>query len=221
MNLANKQGRLDVLISSTDKNFMVPVGGSIVYAPKKKDVVEKINKFYPGRASSSPLMDLFLTYLQMGEISMRSLLKERKQNFDYLKENLQKLAAKHGERVLEVKDNRISLACTLTNLNKTIFEPKKIDATFFGSYLFSRRVSGVRVVALSKGKLQAFTEDLKFENYGSHCENYPHLPVFTAAAAMGQTRQEIDLFLSRLDEAFEHFKRQAVAEESKEEINQN
>jgi O-phospho-L-seryl-tRNASec:L-selenocysteinyl-tRNA synthase len=36
---AIKNGRVDALISSTDKNFMVPVGGSIIYAPKKKDLV--------------------------------------------------------------------------------------------------------------------------------------------------------------------------------------
>ena len=74
LNTANKKGKLDVLISSTDKNFMVPVGGSIIYSPKKKDLVEKINKFYPGRASSSPLMDLFLTFLQCGETNLKSLL---------------------------------------------------------------------------------------------------------------------------------------------------
>lgn len=78
LNLAHKQGRLDVLISSTDKNFMVPVGGSIIYAPVKKHLCEKINKFYPGRASASPLMDLFLTYLQMGESTLKGLLAERK-----------------------------------------------------------------------------------------------------------------------------------------------
>ena len=77
-----------MLISSTDKNFMVPVGGSIIYAPIKKYLVEKINKFYPGRASASPLMDLFLTLLQMGEVNLRRLLNERKQNFAYLKEKL-------------------------------------------------------------------------------------------------------------------------------------
>ena len=55
-------------------------------SPKKKDIVEKINKFYPGRASSSPLMDLFLTYLQCGEINFKSLLQERKANYTYLKE---------------------------------------------------------------------------------------------------------------------------------------
>jgi len=73
--LASQKGNLDVLISSTDKNFMVPVGGSLIYSPKKKDLVDKINKFYPGRASGSPIIDLFLTYLQMGEVTFKQLLK--------------------------------------------------------------------------------------------------------------------------------------------------
>ena len=29
---ANKVGKVDVIISSTDKNFMVPVGGSLIYS---------------------------------------------------------------------------------------------------------------------------------------------------------------------------------------------
>lgn len=57
---------MDALISSTDKNFMVPVGGSVIYSHKKKDLIEKINKFYPGRASAGPTLDLFITFLQMG-----------------------------------------------------------------------------------------------------------------------------------------------------------
>jgi len=58
--------RVDAIISSTDKNFMVPVGGSVIYSQQKKGLVEKINKFYPGRASSGPIIDLFLTFLEMG-----------------------------------------------------------------------------------------------------------------------------------------------------------
>jgi O-phospho-L-seryl-tRNASec:L-selenocysteinyl-tRNA synthase len=60
---AIKVGRVDALISSTDKNFMVPVGGSVIYSHKKKDLIDKINKFYPGRASGGPIIDLFLTFL--------------------------------------------------------------------------------------------------------------------------------------------------------------
>jgi len=138
---------------------MVPVGGSIIYAPVKKHLVEKINKFYPGRASAGPLMDLFLTYLQMGEVTLRSLLNERKQNYVYLKEQLTRVAEKHGERVLSTPRNKISMACTLTTLNATVFLPNGINATYFGSYLFSRRVSGVRVVNSSNGKLQAIASE--------------------------------------------------------------
>ena len=73
-----KKGRLDVLVSSTDKNFMVPVGGSIVYSPHKKQIVDKVSKMYPGRASAAPIIDLFVTLLSMGETVLKQLLKERK-----------------------------------------------------------------------------------------------------------------------------------------------
>jgi O-phospho-L-seryl-tRNASec:L-selenocysteinyl-tRNA synthase len=67
---------------------MVPVGGSIIYSPvlnKKENFIEIINNLYPGRASGAPIIDLFITFLEMGEINLRLLLKERKLNFQYLK----------------------------------------------------------------------------------------------------------------------------------------
>ena len=45
-------------------------------------------------------------------------------------------------------------------------------------------------------------------NYGSHSQAYPHLPYFTAAASIGQTKTDIDLFIVRIREAFEHFYKQ-------------
>jgi len=62
----------------------------------------------------------------------------------------------------------------------------------------------VRVVNSSNGKLQTVGK-YSFANYGSHCENYPNLPYFTAAASIGQTKEEIDLFLKKLRSAYEHF----------------
>src|SRR4051812_893432 len=112
-----QQGRVDALISSTDKNFMVPVGGSIIYSPKKKDLIEQINKFYPGRASGAPIVDLFITYLQMGELTLRQLLQERKDNYNYLKKELDILLPKYGERTIVTKNNKISIACTLKSLD--------------------------------------------------------------------------------------------------------
>lgn len=40
-------GRVDAFVQSTDKNFMVPVGGSVI-AGFDKIFVEEIGKMYPG-----------------------------------------------------------------------------------------------------------------------------------------------------------------------------
>ena len=45
---ASRKGRLDAFVQSTDKNFMVPVGGSII-AGYSKEFIEKISKTYPGK----------------------------------------------------------------------------------------------------------------------------------------------------------------------------
>ncbi len=45
----------------------VPVGGAIVAAPRSSTyLVEAVNKAYPGRASASPSLDLFMTLLHWG-----------------------------------------------------------------------------------------------------------------------------------------------------------
>jgi O-phospho-L-seryl-tRNASec:L-selenocysteinyl-tRNA synthase len=44
---ASRVGRLDCFVQSTDKNFMVPVGGSIVASFDAK-VIDDISKLYPG-----------------------------------------------------------------------------------------------------------------------------------------------------------------------------
>ena len=57
-------------------------------------------------------------------------------------------------------------------------------------------MSGLRVVA--KGPPKAISS-IEFQNYGSHCDDYPHLPYFTVAAAIGMRTDEIDKFLDRLE----------------------
>ena len=59
LNKSCKNGNVDLIISSTDKNFMVPVGGNLIYSKDEK-LIEKVKKNYPGRASISPLLDLFV-----------------------------------------------------------------------------------------------------------------------------------------------------------------
>ena len=44
----------------------------------------------------------------------------------------------------------------------------------------------------------------KFSNYGSSSENYPLLPYMTVACAIGMKRDEIDCFIVKLEEVFNH-----------------
>lgn len=58
---------MDAVVQSTDKNFMVPVGGSVVAAgPGGADFVATVNAAYPGRASAAPMLDLLMTLLFWG-----------------------------------------------------------------------------------------------------------------------------------------------------------
>lgn len=57
-----------------------------------------------------------------------------------------------------------------------------------------RNVSGTRV--LTGGKQQTIS-GITFQDYGCHIAGYPH-PYMTAAAAVGGTKQEVDVFVGRL-----------------------
>jgi O-phospho-L-seryl-tRNASec:L-selenocysteinyl-tRNA synthase len=109
---ATRKGRVDCFIQSTDKNFLVPVGGSII-ASSKSELVQAISASYPGRASASPLVDLFIQMLQMGKNGYFRLLEERKGHFEYFRMKLVPLAEEFGERVLDIELNPISIGnCT-------------------------------------------------------------------------------------------------------------
>jgi len=142
---AARVGRVDAFVQSTDKNFMVPVGGAII-AGFDKAFIEEIGKIYPGRASGTPSMDLLITLLSLGAKKYKSLLDERKQMFSYLQSQLSDCASKHGERLLLTKNNPVSLGMTLTIKD----DSNGVKATEVGSMLFTRFVSGTRVVAPGK-----------------------------------------------------------------------
>ena len=48
-----------------------------------------------------------------------------------------------------------------------------------------------------------------FTNWGAHYDAYPSA-YFTAAAAIGMKREEVDIFAKKLDKTFMKFKRKAV-----------
>lgn len=111
-------------------------------------------------------MDVFITLLHLGRHGYSELLALRKvrlpcclattadsltqQTFESLRTQLQAMAAKHGERVLETTANPISLgtaahvdaSTTCIGMTLSTLEPK--DITFLGSMLFQRNVSGAR-----------------------------------------------------------------------------
>jgi O-phospho-L-seryl-tRNASec:L-selenocysteinyl-tRNA synthase len=157
----------------------VPVGGAII-AGFDKGFVERISKMYPGksylylgnvrnswltiisgRASSSPALDVFITLLSLGVKGFKELVTQRKEMYTLLKEELGKVAHKHGERLLETKSNPISIGETQILVNMQFLQwcfsfsamtlsclaggdPKSI--TMLGSMLFLRCVSGSRVI---------------------------------------------------------------------------
>ena len=94
---------------------MVPVGGAIVAGPNKK-FINAIAQNYPGRASMSPILDVFITLLSMGSGTWKALLKTRKELFKYSQGVLQPIAEKYGERILTTKGNAISIGISLGNV---------------------------------------------------------------------------------------------------------
>ena len=77
----------------------------------------------------------------MGSENYKRLVAERKECFEYLKQQLQKVAEEFNERVLETPNNPISMGLTLKHLGH---DTKHI--TQVGSMLFVKLVSGARFV---------------------------------------------------------------------------
>ncbi|XP_042668153.1 O-phosphoseryl-tRNA(Sec) selenium transferase isoform X2 [Centrocercus urophasianus] len=203
-------GRIDAFVQSLDKNFMVPVGGAII-AGFNESFIQEISKMYPGRASASPSLDVLITLLSLGASGYKQLLKERKEMFSYLSSELKKLADIHNERLLDTPHNPISLAMSLKNLD----ENNDAAVTQLGSMLFTRQVSGAsfccglnvifcisadcfhigRVVP--RGSVQT-VNNYTFKGFMSHANDYS-CAYLNAASAIGIKKQDVDIFLKRLD----------------------
>ena len=215
INRAIRVGRVDLLVSSTDKNMLVPVGGALVYSPSHNSI-DIVRKNYPGRASMSPILDVFITLLSMGKRKLLEYLKRREECYDYLRDRLAAVAEQYGQRILDTPNNPISLAVTLDKpiemeyenaehkdeeARKHEFQYTDADITRFGAMLYTRGVSGARCVGHhNKKSIGEYT----FENYGGHCDNYPHA-YFTAAAAIGISKEDVDTFIERIQKNWKQY----------------
>lgn len=190
-------GRVDIVVQSTDKNLMVPVGGAIVASPDRQRI-DKVSQIYPGRASASPVIDAFITFLSMGKEGYTNLCEQRKEVFIYCKEKLGAFAASHNEKVFVTPNNGISIALSVEKITENQ------DPTYLGSMLFSRGCSGARVISpKDTKKIGNFT----FSNYGSHSNTIYSKAYMTVAAGFGMEKQEMDVFMSRLERTVAKYKK--------------
>ncbi|XP_064554201.1 O-phosphoseryl-tRNA(Sec) selenium transferase [Drosophila montana] len=197
---AQRVGRIDYFVQSTDKNLLVPVGGAIV-ASCDEQLLQHLASSYAGRASSSQTLDVFMTLLSLGQRGYQALLQERQQNFQYLKQRLQQFAAEHGEIVPQSNNNQISLALTVSTLRALGADERSV--TQLGAMLHSRGVSGVRVVTVGQTKS---IDGYEFKHFGSH-HDLLEVPYLTVAAALGIRRSEIDKFFVILDKCWTQLKK--------------
>ncbi|KAA0723950.1 O-phosphoseryl-tRNA(Sec) selenium transferase [Triplophysa tibetana] len=192
-------GRIDAFVQSLDKNFMVPVGGAII-AGFDEVFIKEISQIYPGRASASPSLDVLITLLSLGASGYKKLLSERKELYGHLAQEMRALAERHGERLLHTPHNPISLAmslkCLQTHSDKAV--------TQLGSMLFTRQVSGARVIPLG---VEQTVSGHTFHGFMSHTDAY-HCPYLNAASAIGITKDDVTLCMKRLEKCLKSLRKE-------------
>jgi O-phospho-L-seryl-tRNASec:L-selenocysteinyl-tRNA synthase len=165
-------GRVDAVVQSSDKNFMAPVGGSIVVSPNPA-VIEWTADTYAGRATAAPVVQTLSALLALGLEKYRDLQKQQLENLAILRERLRFVAESHGQRVLDVK-NPVAYAITMNGL----------DVQEIGARLYNDRVTGPRAIEAGA--------------FGSCIDNYPHSYI-VMNAAIGAHRKDVETATTKLD----------------------
>jgi O-phospho-L-seryl-tRNASec:L-selenocysteinyl-tRNA synthase len=157
-------GHVDAIVQSSDKNFLTPVGASIITSPKK-EIIESVSAMYAGRASATPVLQTLLALLLLGKSGYQDLRTEQKENHTYLMKRMTEIAGEVGQRVLDI-ENEVACAMTLDNL----------EANVIGAHLYNLRVTGPRTI--TKGQ------------YGSCIDDYPH-DYIVMNAAIGARKSDV------------------------------
>jgi len=165
-------GYVTAVVQSSDKNFLAPVGASIIVSPSE-DFVEQITETYAGRASAAPIVQTLAALLAIGLENYRALQLEQSENLKILNERMNEIADKIGQRLLSVW-NPVACALTMDGL----------DANEVGAKLYNMRVTGPRAVA--KGE------------FGSSCDNYPH-SYLVMNAAIGASKNDVETATMKLN----------------------
>jgi O-phospho-L-seryl-tRNASec:L-selenocysteinyl-tRNA synthase len=165
-------GRVDAVVQSSDKNFLSPVGASIIVSPSK-DVIEQVTETYAGRASAAPVVQTLAALLALGLENYKDLQRQQTENLKLLRERMGEIADKLGQRLLSVW-NPVAYALTMDGL----------DVKEIGARLYNARVTGPR--AVEKGE------------YGSSSDNYPH-SYLVMNAAIGASKNDVEAATAKLD----------------------
>lgn len=148
----------------------------------------------------------------MGLNGYKKLLSDRMEALETFPTRFAEVAEKYGERRLDCASNTISFGITLDGLvrprqededEEAYLKSVSSDISSFGAMLFSRCVSGTRVVPRFATKTMSGSE---FRGFGSSVDRYPYA-YMTAACAIGVSSPEIDEFFVRLDKTFREFKK--------------
>ncbi|MFX1367407.1 MAG: O-phosphoseryl-tRNA(Sec) selenium transferase [Promethearchaeota archaeon] len=164
-------GRVDAIVQSSDKNFLTPVGASIVVSPEEK-MIEWTSETYAGRATAAPVVQTFVALLSLGLTRYNKLQQQQVENKKQLHASLSEIAESSDQRVLDV-DNIVACAITMDNL----------DVRNIGAKLYNSRVTGPR--AIEKG------------GFGSCIDMYPH-SYLVMNAAIGTTQNDIEMATAKL-----------------------
>ncbi len=165
-------GHVTAVVQSSDKNFLAPVGASIIVSPSE-EIVEQIAETYAGRASAAPIVQTLAALLAIGLENYKDLQLQQSENLKLLNERMNEIADKIGQRVLSVW-NPVACALTMDGL----------DVNEVGARLYNLRVTGPRAVA--KGDV------------GSSCDNYPH-GYLVMNAAIGASKNDIETATTKLN----------------------
>ena len=92
-----------------------------------------------------PVLDVFVTLLSLGRAGWSKLLADREGNMEYLRDGLSAVAASLSEAMLTTSGNPISMAMSLDTTCAAAGRGQA-HLTLLGSMLFSRCVSGCRIV---------------------------------------------------------------------------
>ena len=172
-------GRVDAIVSSTDKNFLCPVGGSVVYGPADS-LQDQVSKVYAGRATATPYVQLLISLLAMGKIEYLKYRTEQAKNKRVLDDSLESLANQLNEKI--IKDNNpVSTAMTLTNLSSE-------QVAELGGHLYNLRITGPRVV------------DPRRNSFGC-CSELLKIPYVVMNAAIGSSPRDIEKAVQKLGQA--------------------